>query len=86
MASESGTATRTSSLVQGPEADIPPPSGREPKSWEEPTRYHQRKQLDQDKIDVDKFGSPPLYQIFPSILRMPCAKMWPVFWTCRLLW
>ena len=24
-------------------------------------------------MDVDKFGSPPFYQIFPSIVRMLCA-------------
>ena len=28
-------------------------------------------------MDVDKFGSPPSYQICPSILRMPCAKTCP---------
>ena len=26
-------------------------------------------------MDVDEFGSPLSYQIFPSILRMLCAKM-----------
>ena len=31
--------------------------------------------LERGKIDVDKFGSPTSYQIFPSILRMRCAKM-----------
>ena len=36
--------------------------------------YHQGKILERDKFDVDKFGSPTSYQIFPSILRMRCVK------------
>ena len=36
--------------------------------------YHGRKNLNGDKIDVDKFGRPPSYEIFPSILRMLCAS------------
>ena len=31
--------------------------------------------LEGEKIDVDKFGSHPSYQMFPSSLRMLCAKM-----------
>ena len=30
--------------------------------------------VERDKIVVDKFGSPTSYQMFPSILRMRCAK------------
>ena len=37
--------------------------------------YQDRKKLDQEKIDVGKFGCPPSCQIFPSMLRMLCAKM-----------
>ena len=36
--------------------------------------YHRGKFLERDKFDVDKFGSPTSYQIFPSILRMRCVK------------
>ena len=36
--------------------------------------YHWGEILERDKFDVDKFGSPTSYQIFPSILRMRCAK------------
>ena len=39
--------------------------------------------LAEDKIDVDKFGSPPSYQIFPSILRMLCARMCAPDTSCR---
>ena len=38
-------------------------------------KYHWGTNLGEDKVDVDKFGSPPSYQIFPSRLRMLCAKM-----------
>ena len=31
--------------------------------------------LEVEKIVVDKFGSPPSHQTFPSIVRMLCAKM-----------
>ena len=36
--------------------------------------HHRGKILERDKFDVDKFGSPTSYQIFPSILRMRCVK------------
>ena len=36
--------------------------------------YHRGKFLERDKFDVDKFGSPTSYQIFPSILRTRCVK------------
>ena len=45
--------------------------------------YHQGKCLDWDKIDVDKFGIPPSYQIFPSISRMLCARMCAPDTGCR---
>ena len=35
---------------------------------------HRGKILERAKFDVDKFGSPTSYQIFPSILRMRCVK------------
>ena len=37
--------------------------------------YWGREILDKEKMDVDKFGSPPSWQMFPSVLRMLCAKM-----------
>ena len=36
-----------------------------------------------DKIDVDKFGSPTWYQIFLSILRMRCVKLCALGMGCR---
>ena len=33
--------------------------------------------LERDKMDVDKFGSPTSYQLFPSILGMRCAIQSP---------
>ena len=42
-----------------------------------PFGYHRGKFLERDKFDVDKFGSPTSYQIFPSILRMRCVKGQP---------
>ena len=35
------------------------------------------------EMDVDKLGSPPSYQIFPSRLRMLCAKMCAPDMGCR---
>ena len=40
----------------------------------QPLEYHRGNILERDKFDVDKFGSPTSYQIFPSILRMRCVK------------
>jgi hypothetical protein len=37
-------------------------------------RYHRGELLERDKCDVDKFGSPTSYEIFPSILRMRSDK------------
>ena len=45
--------------------------------------YHHGNDLDQDKNDVDKFGSPPLYQMFASFLRMLCAKVCAPDTPCR---
>ena len=39
--------------------------------------------LERDKFDVDKFGCPISYQIFPSILRMRCVKMCAPGMGCR---
>ena len=46
-------------------------------------KYYRGKILERDKFDVDKFGSPTSYQIFPSILRMRCVKMCAPHMGCR---
>ena len=40
-------------------------------------RYRGGGDLERDKFDVDKFGSPTWYQIFPSIFRMQCVSNHP---------
>ena len=45
--------------------------------------YWEGKFLERDKFDVDKFGSPTSYQMFPSILRMRCVKMCAPRMGCR---
>ena len=45
--------------------------------------YQSGKTLGVEKIDLDKFRSPPSYQIFPSILRILCAMLCTSNTGCR---
>ena len=45
--------------------------------------YQRGKKLGVEKIDLDKFRSPPSYQKFPSILRILCAVLCTSNTGCR---
>ena len=46
-------------------------------------RYQKGKVLEAEKIDVGRFGSPPSWQVFPSLLQMLCAKMCALDTGCK---
>ena len=50
---------------------------------ESPNDYRGENYFAQYKIDMDKFRTPTSYQMFPSILRMPCVKMCAPGMGCR---
>ena len=52
-----------------------PPASQQEKWPEECLPYREGTIFEGERIDVGKFGSPPSCQIFPSLLRMPCANM-----------